>query len=1277
MNDDLKEGGEGRAPEELSDRYIDEAVLFAVNWHAATVNMRLYPKTSTMVTDTVENARLHLQKLFEEGQRFSVSVLENSLLVNDVRLEELEQQKAPIRAFIQWMNERGLTNLEFRDGVTPDELNIVFEVLSAASDKDHRLNLADKLIDEGVTSVSINQRVYVAITAGEDVTRAGPLDALKDELLMRYLMGKVELGDVEDRELVDVLSDSGKVGGLLSTFISEEGNEGGILVRSQKAEEALNRLSDMIDQLEDPGLREMLSDQIGSIVAEMSPKEMTSVLTGEGPDNLNIRKVRERVVTMLSDQRLLEMVDSLIDEYVDMKAEADELEISWQKDKLRNLNELLIEVREERGDAIAEVIDTKLEGAGIEEERDPATGIRVLSAFQLLGGPIDEEYVELVDGIDQTVPDQIKNLYEMEENELATGMLAKLADNLAQDSPNVRRFAATLVKDTLSSLEPEFCLQAAGILEPRLLEDVEAETDYAAYIPQVDSIAVLARCYMMEGNADRATSIIDLLEEQANLDQGKGPELVKHASAVLERLTGPEGMIDIQALLLEKDNDKKSAMVKALADIGVSALQPVVDLVKDRGQIELRELALEAIQMAGEPGIEALIAELAKENPWYVHRNILNVVADLKLTEAVEQVGAMASSPDERIRREALRSLARIGSRESVSVVQAAASDQSAAVRRTAVRVLGMFGDSSVALFLIDIINGQGPRGREEEQAVMEAACLAIGDLHDSQYLPQLAELLAKGGLFRKARPDEIRAAACVALGTIGDPEAVSTLEKAMKDSSIMVSSSAEKAIRKLSGGITIPEPITVEEAEQLGLAPPPGQAEKAVEPGPAPAGPAEFRPPPHPESTPETVVAPETVPPPPQPVLEPPGIQEAAPVTQPQVHEPPVVREPEPVAPPPATPEPQVAETAPELQPPTPPEPPVVETAPELQPPTTPDQFAAPAPWAEAGFAADVDAASMATAEEPAAPRAPGAPEWVEMETTPTPHWPEEQVELEPGAAAGPLEHIPDCPPPPFPPDDLLIESLESEFEEHALETEPFAGPLEQPSPEQMYEGATELEQPAPSRGEPEDQTFDKPLEQAPETIKPPPATEAPSQNVEVPPEWRRPGKVVAPPMREPEPALRPDSTADWPLPDYHLVQPPPPASLDPEPEGEQPLPPDEDFAPGRMDQPSTFERLLQAPPPATLSEDGEQTPAPQEDWQTFQQPEAQPAPPVQATQPQAPTEELSGTSQEQAPGFEPQEPQQGYPPQTGFQPPPQGPDTALPEWPPPQAPHPPTGWK
>ena len=877
MNGDQKNDGPGG---DLPVKYIEEAVFFVVNWHAATVNMRLYPPTSSMVTDTVEKARTHLEALFEQGDIFSVSVLESSILINDVRLEEIEQQKAPVKSFVHWMNERGLTNLEFTMGVTLEEMTTVFEVLSLASDKDHRQNLSDTLVDRGVENVTINQRVYVAISTGDDysegIRKASSLDALKDELLMRYLMGKVDLGQVEDRELVEVLSDQGKVGGLLSSFIMEEGSEGGILVRSQKAEEALNRLVEMVDQVEDESLRELLTDQIGGIIAEMTPREMTSMLTGDAPESLNIGHVRERVLTMMGDNQLLEMVDSLIDDYIEMKDETDELETEWQKEKLRSLNELLVEVREERGIDVGDAIDTKLEVAGIAEERDPETGGRVLSAYQLLGGPIDEEYVELAEGIDQTISQQIHRLYEMEEMDLAAGMLEKLADNLKQESPKVRRFAATLVRETLEAIEPEYQLVAGGALEPRLIEDLRSEQDYAAFVPQVDALAVLARAYMQEGMPGRATDIVELLQHQSGDESDKGPELVRHAAVVLEKLTGPEGMVDAQALLMDDDRQKRIDTARALASLGPSALAPLVDLVKDRGKIDLRERALEALQAAGPVGIEALLDELRSENPWYIYRNVLNVVAELGLVEAVEEVGAMVVHPDERIRREAVRSLARIGAQESVAVVMEAANDSSPAVRRTAVRVLGMFKDSSVAPFLTDIINARGPRGRDEDQAVVEASCLALGDLHDSAFIPGLAELLGKGGLFKKARPDEIRAAACIALGAIGDQSAAPLLERAKKDSSMMVRSSAEKALRKLTGEVTSPEPIEPPEVSGVKEAPP------------AQAGDREYQPPPHREAAaaeeehaPPASAAPAAEPGREQVVASPAAVREAEPVRE------------------------------------------------------------------------------------------------------------------------------------------------------------------------------------------------------------------------------------------------------------------------------------------------------------------------------------------------------------------------------------------------------------
>lgn len=803
---DTQNGMEGAPP----DRFIKDAIQFVVNAHAATVNMRLYPASSSMVTESLEKANSCLEEVLKDRDSFTVSGTDNSLLINDERLEDTEQQKASIRSFVAWLGERGLSSIEFKAGVTGDELRKMFEFLGELSDSKELLSMmTEELADRGVANIAVNQRLYVAVDASE--AEAGelsfgvgdrkhtPLDALKDELLIRYLMGKVDLGEVEAEEVAEVLSDPGKVGGLMSRFLEEEGAEGGVLIRSQKAEEALNRLAEMVGDVKDEGLRKSLTDQVTGIISEMEPQQMTSVLTGHAPANLDIVHVRENVIAMLSDKQLMDIVDSLIDEYGDMKNQVGELDTSWARDKLKNLNEVLLQVRRgDRGEVLADTVDRKLEDAGVQEERDALTGKRVLSSYQMLGAPLDEEAVDLGEGVDQTVSSQIRQLYTMRENDLAAGIMLKLTGSLENESPTVRRYAAYLVKETIETLEQEYGLVASEMLKPRLIDSMKGEQFYQAFAWEIDALALIAQLYLDVGRVDEALEILELISEQATPESGRGTELVRHASLTLEKLRGPEGLLGSRELLLDPDDEKRVRIVRALARLGPDAISPLVDMVKDRGHIEMRDRVLDALRAAGPVGVEALTRELEKGSPWYVYRNVLNVLADLECVDAVEKISVMANHPDERVRREAVRSLARIGSPESMQVVLNASNDTSLAVRRTAVRVLGMFRNPSVVPLLLDTISDRGPRGRDEDQGVVESALLALGDLHDGAHVPRIAALVGRGGLLKKGKPEEIRAVACIALGNLGDPSAVPVLEKVTKDPSAMVKSSAEKALRKL-----------------------------------------------------------------------------------------------------------------------------------------------------------------------------------------------------------------------------------------------------------------------------------------------------------------------------------------------------------------------------------------------------------------------------------------------------------------------------------------------
>jgi hypothetical protein len=668
--------------------------------------------------------------------------------------------------------------------------------------------------------------VYVAVDAGVDtadlaglgVKKATPLDALKDELLVRYLTEKADLGGVQDSEFLEVLSDPEKAGRLMSRFLAEEGSEGGVLIRSQKAEDALNRLSELVTSVEDKGLRKSLQDTVTSIISEMTPREMTSMLSGRGPAGLDIGKVRKNVIATLEDEQLLGIVDSLIDEYLGMKEQAGGLDSEWARGRLKDLNELLIEVRRGKpGDVLAEETDRRLEEAQVPEEREPGTGVRVFYADRAPGRPDEEgEIRDLGEGIDNTVPMKVQQLYSLGENDKAAGLLLKLADNLVDRPENVRRFAAYLVGETLNVLDPPERMTAARVLGPMLIKAAGGEQDYRAFAGEIDSIAAAVELFLWEDRAEELSGMLECLVGEASGKGGKGPELVKHANLALERLVGPEGVISPQTLLAEEDSEKLVRTVKVLATLGPDALSPIVEMIKERGHMESRDSAVSALAAAGPAGARALAAELSRENPWYAYRNILNVLADIKCVEAAGQIGAMVRHPDERIRREAVRSLAKIGNPDSLPIVLGAANDSSPSVRRTAVRVQGMFKDPGVADNLFEIIytSGQGPRTKEVE-GVAEAACLALGDLRDRAQVPRLLELIRKSGLFRRGMADEVRAAACVALGTIGDPSAVPVLEKAAKDPSPVVRSSAEKALLRLKGVVTAPEPATPEEISE------------------------------------------------------------------------------------------------------------------------------------------------------------------------------------------------------------------------------------------------------------------------------------------------------------------------------------------------------------------------------------------------------------------------------------------------------------------------------
>ena len=76
----------------------------------------------------------------------------------------------------------------------------------------------------------------------------------------------------------------------------------------------------------------------------------------------------------------------------------------------------------------------------------------------------------------------------------------------------------------------------------------------------------------------------------------------------------------------------------------------------------------------------------------------------------------------------------------------------------------------------------------------MIAACRSLGELRVQGAVPNLADI-ARGGKRREVYSEELRAAAAIALGAIGGEEASQVLRELVKDRSLLVRSTARKAL--------------------------------------------------------------------------------------------------------------------------------------------------------------------------------------------------------------------------------------------------------------------------------------------------------------------------------------------------------------------------------------------------------------------------------------------------------------------------------------------------
>jgi HEAT repeat protein len=288
----------------------------------------------------------------------------------------------------------------------------------------------------------------------------------------------------------------------------------------------------------------------------------------------------------------------------------------------------------------------------------------------------------------------------------------------------------------------------------------------------------------------------------------------KLAVQVLRKIGIPAVRPLVQALRNDEDPNIRKETAEALGFIGdVKAIRPLIQALEDDDD-GVQEESMKALIKIGVPSIDALAKVLNDRNN-QVRKHAVQALGEIKDARAVESLIQVLTDSDVDVLGDAVSALEKIGI-ASVKPLIRALKDKDSQIRKLAVEALGEIRDTRAVEPLIQVLsdNDSIVRGEaadalskisdiravepliqvlsDNDSNVRCKAALALGEIRDAKASKPLIHALLHD------KNSEVRKNAAMALGKIKDPKTSEPLIQAFTDTDSQVRKNAAISLEKI-----------------------------------------------------------------------------------------------------------------------------------------------------------------------------------------------------------------------------------------------------------------------------------------------------------------------------------------------------------------------------------------------------------------------------------------------------------------------------------------------
>jgi len=738
----------------LMQRKIVE-LLVQVN--IAITSLRLYPPASPMIISAVDKLQQALTALFDESESLVLAEAEKKLLVNGELLDQIDQDRIPVKLFIDMLLRFRVRSLTFERGLESQELKDFLKIIGEMRESNlGEGGIRQVMADSRLPHIYLDQKLYIvkdsdrSIVAGLDV---------RDEDIIQFLISNNPDAYLDALRLKEMANDPEWIAQIFQKGMDEVLQQKASLSNIQLSEN-LVRMIGLFEKVMEKMDQDMISLLVGKAFADLDADTISLIMTYD-MDHFFNGKLFQDILNHMDEEKFAQVVGVV--QIMGNSAVAKTLQDMPAGRKMfeRIYSELMTS---DKGMKLQQEMDEKQSREKDKRDRH-LTELKARIDATLLAD--DEAFLD--DRLMESIPDLVVQSTELEDLESYEELIQYLEKGLFRHEKPIRDRASAALSQVFERLPQDRFATLMDRLSDTLVRWIEMETSATfAYKKICRKLGDQIGEWIAGKLFPRCIPALDVfhLIDAGILARNDTAQAI--AAEIIRDLASTERMDILFEAFEAKEEGIRDDAGRILARLGDAPLNRLLDRLRDQTDSDERVRILHLLIEIGSPTIPVIRERLDHHEPWYFLRNLVYVLGRFDSSKSIELLGDFLLHPHEKVRQEALQSIQRVGGQNRGSVLLSALPKVEEPFQSSIVQELGNAKYAPAVPMLLELLKTR-PRIQSSIKAELdEKICIALGRIGSREATPLLTEISKQNAFFTiKRYPDRVKAAATKALAAI------------------------------------------------------------------------------------------------------------------------------------------------------------------------------------------------------------------------------------------------------------------------------------------------------------------------------------------------------------------------------------------------------------------------------------------------------------------------------------------------------------------------------